>query len=696
MADIDFKVGVKIETTGEEKIDALEKKIEQLKSTNKKVKVDVDGSNSDISNYFKNIQKQASDSGKQVGNAFQKSFKSVKFNGDSQKFVKDYLQNLKDIRKEAQRISKDEKVPGTDATKAANALFREQEKQLKGQQKFFDKLEASKKRIDKLQNDFNSNKFADKYKDTSKFKTIEDNLNRINKLNGQLNAELSKGSDMNIDKVNSDLKEMNTLLGKSETAFNGLVTPISKMDAELASDKTLAWLKSNTKAAKEYGDILLDLSNIQRNAKTKGELDQATKQIRAIQADAQTRGLVGKSWFEDFSRGFKQIFQFVGTYGILQNVMQDLPRAMVQNVSQVDDAMTNLRMATSVSKQEAQELMQTYSNMGRELKVLGTDVAKSSTEWLKQGKSIKETDSLAKDSIILSKIGDMSSEDATKTITAAMKSYDLNVDEVSSFVDKISAIDMASATNVQGLSQAFNEVAANARLAGVESEKLLSYSAVIGETTQEGMASVGTSLNAIFSRMGNIKLSRLKDFETGEDLSNVETVLKKVGIQLRDSEGQFRDFDAVLDDTASKWKNFDSVTQRAVANAFAGTHNANNFVILMEQYEKAQEYMELANSSSGQSAEKFQAYQESLSGSVEGFKNAFQSLSNTTIDSGFLTGFVDAGTGLLNFLDSAIDKFGAFKSLLAIGGGIFAQKNGLGKRNAIPYKVKQNIAVLLT
>ena len=144
---------------------------------------------------------------------------------------------------------------------------------------------------------------------------------------------------------------------------------------------------------------------------------------------------------------------------------------------------------------------------------------------LKQGKSIKEANSLTQDSIVLSKIGDLSSQDATKTITAAMKSYDLQTDEVLDFVDQISAVDMASATDVGGLATAFNEVAANAKQAGISTQELLGYAAVIGETTQEGMASVGTSLNSIFARMGNIKLSRLKDYETGEDLSNVETVL---------------------------------------------------------------------------------------------------------------------------------------------------------------------------
>ena len=170
----------------------------------------------------------------------------------------------------------------------------------------------------------------------------------------------------------------------------------------------------------------------------------------------------------------------------------------------------------------------------------------------------------------------------------------------------------------------------------------------------------------------------------------METVLKKVGISLRDSSGQFREFDDVLDDTASKWENFDSVTQRAVANAFAGTHHANDFMVLMQQYDQAREYMKIADESTGQSMEKFSAYQDSLAGAIEGFKNAIQSLSNTAVDSGFLKSIVDTGTKLIEILDAIISKVGVLKSILSVAGGIFAQKNGLGKRNATLYKIKQN------
>lgn len=51
--------------------------------------------------------------------------------------------------------------------------------------------------------------------------------------------------------------------------------------------------------------------------------------------------------------------------------------------------------------------------------------------------------------------------------------------------------------------------------------------------------------------------------------SNVETVLRGVGIQLRDSQDEFRDFDDVLADTANRWESFSGVQQRAVSQAFA-------------------------------------------------------------------------------------------------------------------------------
>nr|DAL75210.1 MAG TPA: minor tail protein [Caudoviricetes sp.] len=385
---------------------------------------------------------------------------------------------------------------------------------------------------------------------------LSDNYEKLQKHLTQYNNLMKKA------KIESD--SLNNSIKKTATTFNTL-------DAITAGNRTETWLKNNSKAAKEYGEALEELARKQKAATSKSELADYTKQVNALKSEASARGMTGLSATEEFKRAFSQISQFAGIYNVLENVVVDGGRAMAQAVLQVDDAMVDLQMATGVSQQRAAELMSTYADLGAELKATMVDVSASATEWLKQGKSIEESQKLARDSIVLSKIGDLSSENSTKTITAAMKSYDMAESEVMNFVDEISAIDMASATDVGGLATAFNEVAANAKQAGVNTKQLLSYAAVIGETTQEGMASVGTSLNAIFARMGNIKLARLKDYQNnGEDLSNVETVLRGVGIQLRDSQDEFRDFDDVLADTANRWESFSGVQQRAVSQAFAG------------------------------------------------------------------------------------------------------------------------------
>lgn len=315
--------------------------------------------------------------------------------------------------------------------------------------------------------------------------------------------------DTAVNKLSNSMKEVSILSSKN----------LDDSIAERSADKVKSYYEANTKMHRKYGQQFKDLEDEYRRAVTEADKLNIDKRLNNLKAKVSAEGLTGKGAFDDFKRAFGQIAQFAGVYGMIQNVIYEVPRQMVKAVKDIDNSIVDLQMATGVSNDKAQELMSTYFDMGKQLKATATDISASSTEWMKQGKSIEESQKLAKDSIILSKIGGLSSEDSTSTITAAMKSYDMAESEVMGFIDKISAIDMASATDVGGLANAFNKVAANARNAGVESEKVLAYAATIGETTQEGMDSVGTSLNSIFSRMGNIKLSRLKDPESGEDLN---------------------------------------------------------------------------------------------------------------------------------------------------------------------------------
>lgn len=306
------------------------------------------------------------------------------------------------------------------------------------------------------------------YKNASKsFKEYEKNVQDLQKLHTQYQAKPTTANQdaiiqqnekviQSYEKLNNEMKILNSTQAKALTPGEGTIQ----------ANKIRTYLENNTKAAKDYGAALEEIAKKSESATTKGELQGANQDFKEIQSEISAKGLTGNSMFAEVKRGFSQISQFVGTYGILQSGMNKA-QEMVQNTYDVDSAMTQLQMATGVSNDKAKDLMKTYSNMGHQLKATGTDVAASSTEWMKQGQSVEKSNKLAESSIKLSKVGDLTSENATKYLTSARKGYGItSAEDTLKIVDKMSSVDMASATDVGGLAEGMSEVATNANLAG--------------------------------------------------------------------------------------------------------------------------------------------------------------------------------------------------------------------------------------
>lgn len=519
-----------------------------------------------------------------------------------------------------------------------------------------------------------------KFVGTNQYQKILPELTKVKSALTVINTEMSKtGNNVDFSKISNQLNDIAPAVKKIDTAFSDLNQSVSKYEANIAANSSQKWLEDNTRAAKKYGEQIKLIIDLQRSATSKGELASLNKQMKSIQSSASAEGLVGKSWTDSFRKSLGGITQLFGGLSVLDRA-DDIAREMVSTIHEVDDALTDLKMATGVSDTQAQSLMDTYSQMGKELKATGVDIAKSSTEWLKQGKSIAEAQKLTEDSIILSKVGDLTSEESTKYLTSAMKGFKIEAEDALGIVDQLSAVDMASATDVGGLAEAMSKTAVTAQDAGIEMQRLIGYIATVGEVTQADMGSLGNAFKTIFTRMSDIKAGKFKLIDedgTTETLSDVEQTLANVGIDLRKTVTEYNDYGDVLDNLAAKWDSLSQVQQNALAKAFAGTRQAEVFRSLMSNYENAKKYMEIANDSSGYATEKFEAYKNSLSGSIEDFKNSFQSLSNTLIGSDFLKGAVDAGTTFLDILDSIIEKLEVIPSLAA-GIGIFQGLKGGG------------------
>ena len=456
--------------------------------------------------------------------------------------------------------------------------------------------------------------------------------------------------------IKTDLKQLNTTKNR--------VRLVGQMDQE-------ATKKNVSSAVKKLKDTEIRLIGRLDAASTQKNVQQQLQQIPQVNAKAKV-DVEGAEQVDQLSQKMDKASNsatgMAAKVYLARTALQALRRAATEakdTVVELDKAATDLAIVTGSGSEEAYSLLEEYNRMAQQLGATTTQISDAASEWLRQGKTAAETTTLIEQSMILSKVGAMESTTATQNLTSAMKGYGLAVEDVSGIVDKLTAIDLKAAVTASDLAVAMSRTANSANISGVSMDRLLGYLATVEEVTQKSAETIGESFKTIFARMGNIKLGKYLD-DDGEDLSDVETVLKSFGIALRDVDGDFRNFSEVLDDVYAKWEQFGTIDKRAVANAFAGTRQQENFLVLMENYGKALEYAGVAADSAGTALKKFSAYEDSIEAKAASFTAAMESLTMDTIDSELVKDLIDAGTAVVEFAE----KVGLLKAtLIALGAG---------------------------
>lgn len=464
----------------------------------------------------------------------------------------------------------------------------------------------------------------------------------------------------------------------NEKAINAEVVATAKLNRE--KDQAIAKgelmlaqfpkMKKDRESFAKYNDIM---SSVREGTITGKE---ANAQLNALSVSMKAAGLAGQTMGDKFKNAMSRFTQYVGASTIVLSLLRSV-KQMVSNVVELDSAMVDLQIASGKSYEEVNKLIDSYHKLGQEMGATTIEVAKSADGWLRQGKTAAETEELIRDSMILSKLGQMESEDATKALTSATKGYGVAVKDTIGIVDKFTAVDMNAAVSAGYIATAMAETATSARLSGIEMDKLIGYISTIGEVTQDGAESVGNFLKTLTARMGNIKAGELIDPESSENLSDVEATLSGLDVKLRDTNSEFRNFGEVLDEVAGNWDSYSSVQQRALAVAFSGTRQQEKFLVLMDHYDEAMALASVSAESSGTALEKFGVVQDGVSARLGALKSAWQELSDTTVNSDFIKSAISGGTNILSVITQIVDKLGLIP-MLTSGLSAVLGYNGIG------------------
>ena len=108
-------------------------------------------------------------------------------------------------------------------------------------------------------------------------------------------------------------------------------------------------------------------------------------------------------------------------------------------------------------------MSQSYAELGQQMGATISDVASGATNWLRQGKSVSETNSLLRQSMILSKTSTMDADAATEALTSTLNGYQMQVEDASRVVDVFNKLDTISATSAEELATAFSKTANSAK-----------------------------------------------------------------------------------------------------------------------------------------------------------------------------------------------------------------------------------------
>ena len=483
-------------------------------------------------------------------------------------------------------------------------------------------------------------------------------------------------------KVDIDV-DKNGFQEKLNAACHDMEIPVDfKIDSEDIATKIKAAVNSIT-------DIELDLSVNTDSVKkaVKGSVNEiepdvdssAINQLQNALQGVNNAGRQSQNIFSSLGGSVKEAFTSIyNVSNLLQDGMYKMFEAgkkATETVKEFNDIKTNLAMATNADSDYIDNLMNDYNSLAQELGSLTSSVAESADSWLRQGRTMADTNSLIKDSLVLSKDAELSSSDASEILTATLNGFQLAAGQASRINDILTSIDLESASGADSIGSALMKVASQANNAGVSLEKTSAIIATIKDVTQDSDESIGTAMKSILSRMNQIKAGKFVDAETGESLNDTEKVLKKIGVSMRDNTGMFRESEGVLDDIAKKWKTLDSNSQKAVATATAGTYQYNKFIAAMDNWDKVEKLTDVAYNSEGTAQKKFEDnYLNSLEAKTNQLKSSLDGLSTSLISDDMYAGFLDGSKAIVDFVDKTNLLKGALAGLGTFGGA-FVFKN---------------------
>ena len=460
----------------------------------------------------------------------------------------------------------------------------------------------------------------------------------------------------NLDKEIKDIEIQN--FNELRDSLKGIIPEVENLEYSLENLEKLEQL-SLAKVSNEITDFREEVDKAENSVDdVKDAGDEMAKSLKENFDKASNL----KDFDDELERTkqkLKDLFSVGTTVEIFRRVISNAK----ETVKELDAAMTQTAVVTDFGVGDMWDQLPEYTKRANALGTTIKGAYEAATLYYQQGLDTNEVVAVSNETLKMARIAGMDAAKATDMMTAALRGFNMEIDEASArrINDVYSELAAITAADTQEIATAMTKTASIASNAGMEFETTAAFLSQIVETTREAPETAGTALKTVIARFQELKKDPSEIGEVdGEivDANKIETALKTIDVALRDTNGQFRDLDDVFLEIAGKWSSLDTNTQRYIATIAAGSRQQSRFIAMMSDYERTMELVDAANNSSGASQKQFEKTTESLESKINKLKNAWDEFSMGIANSSLIKGAVDLLTNLLTVVNKITSILG--------------------------------------
>ena len=337
----------------------------------------------------------------------------------------------------------------------------------------------------------------------------------------------------------------------------------------------------------------------------------------------------------------------------------------------LNESLNNIRIVTNYSVDDMAKFAVEANKAAKALSTTTTEYTNASLIYYQQGLSAEEVKERTDVTIKMANVSRENAETVSDQMTAVWNNFADGSRTLEYYADVMTALGAATASSTAEITTGLEKFAAVAETVGLSYEYATTALATITDTTRQSADVVGNALKTLFARIQGLSLG--ETLEDGTDLTKYSEALAKVGIAIKEQDGSLKDMDTILDEMANKWGALAKDQQVALAQTVAGVRQYTQLVALMDNWDKFQKNLSVANNASGALQEQAEIYAESWEASRERVQAALEAIFNDLVSDEFFIDLNDALTKTIGLLDQMIDNFGGLEGVIA-GVGVVLTK----------------------